>query len=39
VVRSERLFKLGDSWFSAKSMLVERFQWGVEVEYFRLDGG
>jgi len=23
VVRSERLIKLGDSWFSAKSILVE----------------
>ena len=24
MVRSERLIKLGDSWFSAKSILVER---------------
>jgi len=32
VVRSERLIKLRDSWFSAKSILVERlnfyFFWG-----------
>jgi hypothetical protein len=39
VARSERLIKLGDSWFSAKSILVERFWWGVEVEYFCLEGG
>jgi hypothetical protein len=34
VVRSERLIKLRDSWFSAKSILVERlnlFFFGVEL--------
>jgi hypothetical protein len=42
VVRSERLIKLRDSWFSAKSILVERLnlffwgraldkQWGVKI--------
>jgi len=25
VIRGERPIKLGDSWFSAKSILVERF--------------
>jgi hypothetical protein len=34
VVRSERLIKLRDSWFSAKSILVERLNFsffGVEL--------
>jgi hypothetical protein len=35
VVRSERLIKLRDSWFSAKSILVERlnfFFWGRALD-------
>jgi len=32
VVRSERLIKLRDSWFSAKSILVERLKFLIEVE-------
>ena len=34
MVRSERLIKLGNSWFSAKSILVERsncFLFGVKL--------
>ena len=32
MVRSERLIKLRDSWFSAKSILVERLKFLIEVE-------
>jgi len=32
VVRSERLIKLRDSWFSAKSILVERLKFLIKVE-------
>lgn len=32
MVRSERLTKLGDSWFSAKSILVERREHTFEVK-------
>jgi hypothetical protein len=39
VVRGERLIKLRDSWFSAKSILVERLKTFNEVELFITDGG
>lgn len=33
MVRGERLIKLGDSWFSAKSIEVERHRTFLGVEY------
>jgi len=41
VVRGERLIKLSDSWFSAKSILVDRFKKKtfVQVEHLIKDGG
>jgi hypothetical protein len=38
VVRSERLIKLRDSWFSAKSILVERLNIKIEVELLISNG-
>ena len=42
MVRSERLIKLRDSWFSAKSILVERLSFllyfGVELSIYNGDG-
>jgi len=39
VVRSERLIKLGDSWFSAKSIEVEHLKSFFGVEHsFELGG-
>ena len=33
MVRGERLVKLGDSWFFAKSIEVERCFWKIGVEH------
>lgn len=33
MIRGERLIKLGDSWFSAKSIEVERYFYFLGVEY------
>jgi len=39
VIRGERLIKLSDSWFSAKSMYVEKIYKKYEgVEWFDKDG-
>jgi len=39
VSRGERLIKLGDSWFSAKSIEVERFIYSSGVEHSMDEGG